>query len=168
MGYQILKCMYVLMRAIPDIEMYPCYNERSSGPSFCVDNWRGQTSEGCPRRWLIASLEVCVWCLYFGRQVPDGWRPQLYVSAHETTRHMKDSTDRHTSGYICSLTLPTDSASIDGSSLADVGIEYCGLACCVVTQHVHPQYSIDCSSIEHLSEGNRNAPWRWQCYAQNM
>jgi hypothetical protein len=26
-------------------------------------------------------------------------------------------------------------------------------------QHAHPQYSFDCSSIEHLSEGTRNAPW---------
>jgi hypothetical protein len=25
------------------------------------------------------------------------------------------------------------------------------------TQHAHPQYSIDCFSIEHLSEGTRNA-----------
>jgi hypothetical protein len=34
------------------------------------------------------------------------------------------------------------------------------------TQHAHPQCSIDCSSIEHLSEGTRNAPWRWQCNAE--
>jgi hypothetical protein len=34
------------------------------------------------------------------------------------------------------------------------------------TQHTHPQYSIDCSSIEHLSEGTRNAPWWWQCNAE--
>ena len=34
------------------------------------------------------------------------------------------------------------------------------------SQHAHPQYSIDCSSIEHLSEGTRNAPWRWQCNAE--
>jgi hypothetical protein len=26
------------------------------------------------------------------------------------------------------------------------------------TQYAHPQYSIDCSSIEHLSEDTRNAP----------
>jgi hypothetical protein len=25
-------------------------------------------------------------------------------------------------------------------------------------QHAHPEYSIDCSSIEHLSEGTMNAP----------
>jgi hypothetical protein len=25
-------------------------------------------------------------------------------------------------------------------------------------KHAHPQYSIDCSSIEHPSEGTRNAP----------
>jgi hypothetical protein len=25
------------------------------------------------------------------------------------------------------------------------------------TKHAHPQYSIDCSSIEYLSEGTRNA-----------
>jgi hypothetical protein len=31
------------------------------------------------------------------------------------------------------------------------------------TQHAHPQYYIDCASIEHLSEGARNAPWGWQC-----
>jgi hypothetical protein len=31
------------------------------------------------------------------------------------------------------------------------------------TQHAHPQYSIDCSSIAHLSEGTRNVLWRWQC-----
>ena len=24
----------------------------------------------------------------------------------------------------------------------------------------------DCSSIEHLSESTRNAPWRWQCNAE--
>jgi hypothetical protein len=29
-----------------------------------------------------------------------------------------------------------------------------------------PQYSIDCSSIEHLSEVTRNAPWIWQCKAE--
>jgi hypothetical protein len=34
------------------------------------------------------------------------------------------------------------------------------------TQHTHPQYSIDCSSIEHISEGTRNDPWRWQCNAE--
>jgi hypothetical protein len=34
------------------------------------------------------------------------------------------------------------------------------------TQHVHPQYSIDCSSIEYLSEGTRNAPWLWQSNAK--
>jgi hypothetical protein len=33
-------------------------------------------------------------------------------------------------------------------------------------QHTHPQYSIDCSSIEQLSEGTRNSPWRWQCNAE--
>jgi hypothetical protein len=33
------------------------------------------------------------------------------------------------------------------------------------TQHAHPQYSVDCSSIEHLSEGTRNVPWWWQCNA---
>jgi hypothetical protein len=27
-----------------------------------------------------------------------------------------------------------------------------------LTQHAHSQYSIDCSSIKHLSEGTRNAP----------
>ena len=32
--------------------------------------------------------------------------------------------------------------------------------------HAHPQYSIDCFSIEHLSEGIGNAPWRWQCNAE--
>jgi hypothetical protein len=32
--------------------------------------------------------------------------------------------------------------------------------------YVHPQYSTDCSSIEHLSEGTRNSPWRWQCNAE--
>jgi hypothetical protein len=40
---------------------------------------------------------------------------------------------------------------------------------CLVTWCVaisHPQYSIDCSSIEHLSEGTRYAPWRWQCNAE--
>jgi hypothetical protein len=26
------------------------------------------------------------------------------------------------------------------------------------TQHAYPQYSIDCSSVEHLSEDTRNAP----------
>jgi hypothetical protein len=34
------------------------------------------------------------------------------------------------------------------------------------TQHANPQYSIDCSSIEHLSEGTRNAPWWRQCNAE--
>jgi hypothetical protein len=36
----------------------------------------------------------------------------------------------------------------------------------VVKQHANPQYSIDCSSIEHFSEGTRNAPLRWQCNAE--
>jgi hypothetical protein len=34
------------------------------------------------------------------------------------------------------------------------------------TPHAYPQYSIDCSLIEHLSEGTRNAPWGWQCNAE--
>jgi hypothetical protein len=25
-------------------------------------------------------------------------------------------------------------------------------------RHAHPQYSIDCSSVEHLPEGTRNSP----------
>jgi hypothetical protein len=33
-------------------------------------------------------------------------------------------------------------------------------------ENAHPQYFIDSSSIEHLSEGTRNAPWRWQCNAE--
>jgi hypothetical protein len=32
--------------------------------------------------------------------------------------------------------------------------------------HAHPQYSIDCSSIERLSEVTRNVPWGWQCNAE--
>jgi hypothetical protein len=34
------------------------------------------------------------------------------------------------------------------------------------TTSLDPQYCIDCSSIEHLSEGTKNAPWRWQCNAE--
>jgi hypothetical protein len=34
------------------------------------------------------------------------------------------------------------------------------------SQHAHPQYPIDCFSIEHLSEGTRNAPWGWQYNAE--
>jgi hypothetical protein len=30
----------------------------------------------------------------------------------------------------------------------------------------HPQYSIDCPSIEYLTEGTKNAPWVWQCNAE--
>jgi hypothetical protein len=36
----------------------------------------------------------------------------------------------------------------------------------VHTQYANPQYSTDCSSIEHLSEGIRNAALRWQCNAE--
>src|SRR5215469_11723837 len=52
-------------------------------------------------------------------------------------------------------------------SIEEQPIEYFRLVCDVVRRahHVtrhntpqHPQYSIDCSSIEHLSEGTRNAP----------
>jgi hypothetical protein len=38
--------------------------------------------------------------------------------------------------------------------------------CVVITTHAHPQYSIDCSSIEHFLEDTRNAPWGWQCNAE--
>src|SRR5215468_531149 len=60
--------------------------------------------------------------------------------------------------------------SSDRCSIEEQAIEYCGYGVlCLVTwcapaHHVtrhstpHPQYSIDCSSIEHLSEGTRNAP----------
>jgi hypothetical protein len=41
--------------------------------------------------------------------------------------------------------VPSERCSIEEQS-----IEYCGLA--------HPQYSIESSSTEHLSEGTRNAP----------
>jgi hypothetical protein len=33
-------------------------------------------------------------------------------------------------------------------------------------KYIFPQYSIDCSSIEHFSEGTRNAPWGWQRNAE--
>jgi hypothetical protein len=33
-----------------------------------------------------------------------------------------------------------------------------------VIQHAHPQYSIDFSSIEHLSEGTKNTP----CVSSNV
>jgi hypothetical protein len=33
-------------------------------------------------------------------------------------------------------------------------------------QHAHPQYPIEWSSIEHLSEGTRNAPWGWRFNAE--
>jgi hypothetical protein len=55
-------------------------------------------------------------------------------------------------------------------SIEEQSIDYCGWSCCLVahhwTQHAHPQYSIDCSSILHLSEGTRNSPWWWQCNAE--
>jgi hypothetical protein len=35
------------------------------------------------------------------------------------------------------------------------------------TQHAHPQYSIDCSSIQHLSKGTKNTPWRGQFNAES-
>jgi len=60
--------------------------------------------------------------MYFSRQLPDEWRPLLYVSTHETTRHIKDSTDRHMSVYLSSLKLQTAAVNPDGSSVADVGI----------------------------------------------
>jgi hypothetical protein len=30
-------------------------------------------------------------------------------------------------------------------------------------QHAHPHYFVDCFSIEHHSEGTKNAPWGWKC-----
>jgi hypothetical protein len=36
----------------------------------------------------------------------------------------------------------------------------------ILTQHSHLYYSVDCSSVERLSEGTRNAPWGWQCNAE--
>jgi hypothetical protein len=46
-------------------------------------------------------------------------------------------------------------------SIEEQSIEYCGWVCCVWWQ-----YTSACSSIEHLSEGTRNAPWGWQCNAE--
>jgi hypothetical protein len=47
-------------------------------------------------------------------------------------------------------------------------VTWCSCASRHQTQHAHPQYSIDCSSIEHLSQGTRNAPWGWQCNAETF
>jgi hypothetical protein len=76
----------------------------------------------------------------------------------------------HVSALNCHLQgaflVPSERCSIEEQS-----IEYCGWAIsdCHVprhyTQHAHPQYSID-YSIEHLSEGTRNALWGWQCNAE--
>jgi hypothetical protein len=44
--------------------------------------------------------------------------------------------------------VPSERCSIEEQS-----IEYCVWACCA-----YPQYSIDCSSIEHLSEGLGTLP----------
>jgi hypothetical protein len=87
--------------------------------------------------------------------------------------------------------VPSERCSVEEQS-----IEYCGWACCVYwrgawrlwmgvlclvtwcvaisdrhvprhyTQHAHPQYSVNWSSIQHLSEGTGNAPWGWQCNAE--
>jgi hypothetical protein len=53
-----------------------------------------------------------------------------------------------------------------------LGFFFLNRSCEIATQHVtrpitpHPQYSIDFSSIDHLSEGTRNAPGGWQCNAE--
>jgi hypothetical protein len=78
---------------------------------------------------------------------------------------------RHVSVLHChpqgAFLVPSERCSIEEQS-----IEYCGWAGCGLcrkgaphpsSQHAHPQYSIGCSSIEHLSEGSWNVPWGWQC-----
>jgi hypothetical protein len=73
----------------------------------------------------------------------------------------------HVSALHCHLKgaflMPSERCSIE-----DQSIEYCGWTYCIqlrgacahdhYTQHAHPRYSIDCSSIEHLSEGTSNTP----------
>jgi hypothetical protein len=62
------------------------------------------------------------------------------------------------------LTLTSSPASFWGKTKWLWSPTHCTLhAPCHLTQHAHPQYSIDSSSIEHLSQGTRNAPWGWQC-----
>src|SRR5215475_11123585 len=82
----------------------------------------------------------------------------------------------HVSALHCHLQgaflVPSERYSIEEQSTEYCG---CGVLCLVtwcaahhVTRHntPHPQYSIDCSSIEHLLEGTRNAPRRWQYNAE--
>jgi hypothetical protein len=46
-------------------------------------------------------------------------------------------------------------------------ILWMGVLCLVTCDLISPRTtSIDCSSIEHLSEGTRKAPWRWQYNAE--
>jgi hypothetical protein len=61
-------------------------------------------------------------------------------------------------------------------SIKEQSIEYCVWACVCLAgwcvhhairhTHAHPQYSIVCSLIEHLSEGIKNATWGWQYNAE--
>src|SRR5215469_5669524 len=75
----------------------------------------------------------------------------------------------HVSALHCHLQgaflVPSERCSIEEQSTEYCG---CGVLCLVTwcvscttsldTTHAHPQYSIDCSSIEHLLQGTRNAP----------
>jgi hypothetical protein len=88
---------------------------------------------------------------------------QLFIHFINYVRHLL-----HVSALHChpqgAFLVPSDRCLIEEQS-----IEYCGWAGWRVAisdrqaerhyiQHAHPQYSINCSSIEHLSRGTMNAP----------
>jgi hypothetical protein len=75
---------------------------------------------------------------------------------------------------LCQLKIPVTPSGIESAIFELVApwlnhVVYRSVGRCAPlheTQHAHPQYSIDCSSIEYLSEGTRNAPWGWQSNAE--
>jgi hypothetical protein len=141
----------------------------------------------CP--WIRG--HTCIWCMDSTNMYGLQWASDRYLvilvkQLHELARFLESATNRiilkkdeRLDVTWCQVrpvrrvfeTLPS---RLMQSLCRLVGCVACGAWRCKIATHHPPlgpirpctQYSIDCSSIEHLSEGTRNIPGRWQCNAE--
>jgi hypothetical protein len=155
------KTFFVYIRFSIYHRLAALYNSRATNLRINVVNMRGY------RNWHSKTWSLISKCILYN--------PALYLNAGIKSLRATMSDEIFTGILLIELCIsliyawkPNKCNNYSFSLLIMSGSSYMfrryiAILICLIA---HPQYSIDCSSIEHLLEGTRNASRGWQCNAE--
>jgi hypothetical protein len=141
-----IKC-FISGRKVPDSNINPLTPELNPLAQRCLTRF----FTGDFASWTVHFVNICV---------KNQQMQQLFIQfIMYCSSYMVRALHCHLQ---VAFLVPSERCLFEDQSIVDGRVVSSDVVC-MRTQYAHPQYSIDCSSIEYLSEGTRNSPWRWQC-----